>query len=145
MLLVVMDNMTFLSIHHGTPSSFKENLQQTFGVKFYGHLGSLLGWEITKNENEVCGWQKDYAIRLWQRFGLASCSKVYPSLPSKGIELLQTEKDLLPWKLQHQYRSMVGAMSHLSICTLPDLTYSFSLLSGYFHNPCSRSLSLCHC
>lgn len=107
-------------------------LDKHFNVKHLGSLTSCLGMRITRTENVLILDQYEYVKRLLKRFNMLDCK--YVSTPMiANFKLLTSDTEILDDNV-YEYRQLVGCLNYLSLCTRPDITFSYSQLSQYLCN-----------
>lgn len=135
--------MAFVSNSEDLLASVKSKLRCTFDVKLYGSLKSFIKWDIRRKPGGLKVDQKAYAVQILQRFGLEQCNATNTPLPTKPDLTPRHEDEPTLLKERHnQYRSIIGAINYLAVCTRPDLTFAVSSLSRFLHDPCDRHYSL---
>lgn len=75
-LVVVVDDMKFVSNSTSLMTIFKEILSATFNVKFFGKLHSFIGWDVNYLQNGIKVTQTRYAKNLLTRYRMGNCNVV---------------------------------------------------------------------
>ena len=75
--------------------------------------------------------QQRYIQELLQRFNMSNCNPVATPV-DPGTKVKKNEKPSEE-ELKLPYRELVGALTHLSVATCPDIAFSISRL-GQFNN-----------
>ena len=142
-LLVVVDDMKFVSNSPSLMSTLKQKLSATFDVKLFGQLRTFIGWEIQYLPGGIKVTQSRYAKDLLSRCGMESCNAVWSPLPTNADLTSANENDMLLTPVAHsEYRSVIGALIHLAVCTRPDLSFAVCALARHVHQPTERHRAL---
>ena len=91
-ILVVVDDMTFVSNSTSLLNRIQLHLAATFDVKLFGKLQTFIGWELTYTELGIRVTQTLYAKSLLTRFGLERSNAVYTPLPL-NVDLYSAQED----------------------------------------------------
>ena len=142
-LIVVVDDMTFGSNDRSLINWFKEMLVESFKVKLLGELKLLIGWEFDRTENGLYIGQQKYIRRILDHHNLNHTNYAHTLLPT-ATDLTSThDGDIKLSTNDHKrYRSLIGGLSYLAICTRPDISFAVSVLSRQLHAPSERHLIL---
>ena len=132
-LVIVVDDMLFASNSERLLSTFKSKLENTFDVIFFNSLSSFLGWEITRFPKGIFVSQRRYISEIVNRHGLQTTNGTLSPLsifydPHIADATLSVSQHAL-------YRTIIGELLYLTVCTRPDLTYSVNLLARNVHAP----------
>jgi len=87
--------------------------------------------------------QTEYAKELLSRSGMSTANAAFTPLPGTAnlSPALQDEDVLNP--VDHaDYRSTIGGLLYLSVCTRPDLAFPVSALARHLHAPTPRHAAL---
>lgn len=87
-VVVVVDDMKFVSNSPSLMNHLKKKLSSTFDVKLFRQLKSFIGWEIRQSDDRIEVSQEHYARKILLRCGMSFCNSVWTPLP--------TEADVLP-------------------------------------------------
>ena len=130
-LMIAVDDMLFASNSEQLLSTFKSKLESTFDVKFFNGLSSFLGWEITRFPKGIFVSQRRYIPEIVNRHGLQTANGMISPLP---ISYDPHIADRTLSVSQHTlYRTIIGELLYLAVCTNPDLTYSVKVLARNVH------------
>lgn len=142
-LLLVVDDMAFASTSQHMLDDLKGKLSASFKVKLLGPLKSFIGWTIRRTNNGITVCQGTYIERMLRLHNLSHVSSVPTPLPERAnLNPREPEETPLSSIDHHRYRSLVGSLSYLAICTRPDISFAVSVLSRQLHDPCNRHLVL---
>ena len=117
----------------------KEQLQKRFKMKDLGTAIFLLGIELRRTANgDLLLVQEKYAKEVVSKFGLVDCKPV--STPFEAGFVLDAEAcPQSPMEIERMagvpYRSLIGSLMYLAVCTRPDLAMGVSTLSSFCQNP----------
>ena len=75
-IVVVVDDMQFVSNSPSLMARVKQTLSSTFDVKFFGKLQTFIGWEIRYIAEGIKITQTRYVNDLLARCGMQSCNAV---------------------------------------------------------------------
>nr|QCC62381.1 reverse transcriptase [Digenea simplex] len=138
-LILVVGDMAFASNDRQLISTLKSNLSATFKVKLLGQLKSFIGWELTYSTNGISVNQHTYINRMLEMHNLKHIKPVSTPLPlSCDLTPTSESDDKLAPTYHNKYRSLIGSLSYISICTRPDISFAVSLLARNVHAPCIR-------
>lgn len=116
----------------------KVRLKEDFKMKHMGSAHFLLGVQIKMKMNG--GYfmvQEKYVTEVVSRFGMADAKTVStPFEPGGnfGAENISVQEGVDPEMVDIPYRSLVGSLMYLVVCTRPDLAMAVSSLSRYCQN-----------
>ena len=117
----------------------KERLKEHFKMKDMGSAHFLLGVEIRRRlDGGYFMVQEKYAAEVVSRYGMAAAKTVStPFEPGSnfGAEGVPVAEGVDPGMVDIPYRSLVGSLMYLAVCTRPDLSMAVSALSRYSQNP----------
>lgn len=121
----------------------KRTLSAAFDVKLFGALTILIGWKISRTPSRVKLNQAQYISRPLHKYGLAQVNPVSTLLPIHADVLPPAPYEPLLNKEDHAiYRTVVGGLLYLAVCTRPDISFSVCVLARQIHAPTARHLKL---
>ena len=117
----------------------KSKLQEKFDMKDLGVATFLLGIELRRKDGgDLFMVQQKYALEVVRKFGMSE-SKVAstPFEPGSilGVEGGPKDEDERESMLGVPYRSLVGSLMYLAVCTRPDIAMGVSTLSRFCQDP----------
>ena len=122
-LIIVVDDMAFSSNDRELIKWFKSMITSAFKVKLLGVLKMFIGWELTHTNNGIYIGQEKYIKRILLDNNMQHVKSVDTPLPTKcNLTSTQKSEPKLPPTDHKRYRSLIGALSYLAICTRPDLS-----------------------
>lgn len=96
----------------------------------------FVGWEIKHGHDRISISQRRYTAQLLRKFGLLRTNGCWTPLPKNAdISSTQEHEKLLPKSKQAKYRSIVGELLYVSVCTRPDISFFVNALPHQFHAP----------
>ena len=117
----------------------KGNLQEKFDMKDLGVATFLLGIELRRQEvGNPLMVQEKYAREVVQKFGMVDRKEVStPFEPGKilGVEGCAQSEEERASMVGVPYRSLVGSLMYLAVCTRPDIAMGVSTLSRSCQDP----------
>ena len=142
-LVVVVDDMKFVSNSTALMSRLKQKLALTFDVKLFGKIQTFIGWEVRYFPDSIKITQTRYAKDLISRYGMQNCNAVWSPLPTTADLTSSHDGDVLLNAAAHfEHRSLVGDLIHLAVSTRPDITVAVNALARHVHNPTNGHQSL---
>ena len=119
----------------------KSNLTRISDVKLFGSLRSFIGWEICQRPDEITISQTRYTNSLITKHGWEHANGTKTTLHAdigKG-----NSSDNRLGSLEHsRYRSTIGELLYLAVCTGPDTSFTVCTLAIHVHEPTARHLNL---
>ena len=122
----------------GTPTDIheaKQELSKQFPLKDLGTAHFFLGMKITRQptERKITLSQDQYVSTILERFGFLECHTVSTPIEPGAVLVSNQEPDA---KVdQALYRSILGSIMYLMLCTRPDLAFAVGKLSKFSANP----------
>ena len=109
----------------------KTLLKQEFDIKDLGELRFFLGIEIVRTKEGIWLSQRQYALDMLSKYGMADCKPI--SMPlDQNLKLRADEGQVL--EDVTMYRKIVGSLIYLTI-SRPDLSYTVGLESQFMQLP----------
>lgn len=122
-------------------AKFENFLKQTFKVKMLGQLFSFIGWEISDTATSIYLGQSTYAKLLIEHGNLTHCKPLNTPLPIRADISIKNHDKCAFFASDHErYRSLVGDLSYLVICTKPGISFAVSMMARQLHTPTERCL-----
>ena len=138
-IALYVDDLLMLWKKREALDSVKKRLQERFEMKDLGTATFLLGIELRRQgAGDLLLVQQKYALEVVQRFGLVDCKTVStPFEPGSllGLEGCPTSSEERDAMEGIPYRSLVGSLMYLAVCTRPDLAMGVSTLSRFCQDP----------
>jgi hypothetical protein len=113
-------------------------LKQAVNIKILGHLSFALGISFQWSESGVKMSQEAFIERILKKFGMENANGTH--LPvQKGFKPLyadcpKSEKEKENMK-KIPYRSAIGSLLYIALCTRPDILFSVCALARFSQNP----------
>ncbi|CAI7921694.1 unnamed protein product [Closterium sp. NIES-54] len=142
-LLIYVDDILLFSPSLERIKEVQGKLKKTFQCKALRPVGYYLGLHVDRDE--VKGWlrlhQHKYLAAMGEKYGLEEGRSVKTPLPSGfQLHLDEDEGEVLEYKLQHRFQSMVGSLMYASVNTCPDIAFSVSQLARVVSRPLQEHL-----
>jgi hypothetical protein len=103
-----------------------------------GDLHHFLGISVTRSSDGLFLSQRQYAVDLLQRAGMAEC---HPTSTPVDTRAKLSTTDGTPVADATEYRSLAGALQYLTL-TRPDLAYAVQQVCLFMHDPREPHLAL---
>ncbi|GBM59319.1 Retrovirus-related Pol polyprotein from transposon TNT 1-94 [Araneus ventricosus] len=115
-------------------------LSNEFAIKDLGKLNFCLGIEFSQNvkNGQITMSQSKYIGNVLEKFNMQDAKTVKspldPSVKLTNEMCPKTESEKAEMSL-YPYRSLIGSLMYLAICTRPDICHTVSYLSQFNENP----------
>ena len=137
---VYIDDLLVMSEVSNSVMEVKQALAAKFEMADLGEVSTILGIRVTRDKElgTLCLDQTQYVGQVLAKFGMADSKPVVTPLvvgvkfSSSMCAQTMDEKDEMKVK---PYRSVIGSLMYLMICTRPDIAASIGILSRYLENP----------
>lgn len=141
--IIVVDDMAFAPNSQKLIDAFKDQLPSTFKVKLPGKLTSFLCWYLHHTSEGIYVSQTKFVDKLLSDHNLSHVRRVSTSLPlSTDTSSRHPYEALLSTAEHHRYRSIVGSLVYLAVCTRPNISFVTSVSSKQLHAPTLQHLSM---
>lgn len=141
-ILIVVDDMLFVSNSNHLLNYVKNKLGSSFDVKLFGNLRTFIGWEINHQPDGIVITQPRYTTTLLAKNGLLNANGAWTPLSSSANLTTPHFRDQMLSREEHTiYRAAVGKLLYLSVCTRPDISCPVSFLARNVHDPTTRHLN----
>ena len=128
-VIVWVDDLIIACSDMQVMNQFKESMKAKFKMKDLGPISCFLGIRFKQTDDMITISQKDYILKLLDRFGMTDCkTRVTPSeqnLECNSEAVLDVTR----------YREIVGSLIYAMTCTRPDISWIVSKLSSKLSNP----------
>jgi hypothetical protein len=114
-----------------------EALKSEYSVKEMGPVSRYLGILVKRNHKDgiMVISQRDFAVQVLERFNMKECLPIEtPMMVKADIEPRRNDEE----GTNKPYRSLVGSLMYLTMCTRPDLAHAVGVLSRFLENPAER-------
>lgn len=115
-----------------------KRLHSEFAMTDLGDLHHFLGISVTCSADGLFLSQRQYAVDLLQRAGMAECHSTATPVDTRA-KLSAT--DGAPFEDASQYRGLAGALQYLAL-TRPDIAYVVQQVCLFMHDPRELHLAL---
>lgn len=116
-IVVVVDDMSFISNSTQLMELLKSRMKSAFVVKLFGKLQTFIGWEIDIHDSCITATQSEYVRDMLEKCRMSTLNAVWAF---EYDELLNNSE-------HSEYRSIIGALIHLSVCARPDITFAVTM------------------
>ena len=115
----------------------------SFDVKLFGKLTSFVGWNIIQRPEGIKIDQRGYVKQVLKDHNMETANATRTPLPKDANVLPAGEfEKTLDVTGHKKYRSLVGSLMYLAVCTRPDISFSVAVLARQVHAPTARHLAL---
>jgi len=132
-LLLYVDDIVLTASSSALLQRIMTWLSSEFAMTDLGALHHFLGIAVTCSSDDLFLSQRQYAVELLQRAGMAECHPT-PTPVDTHAKLSATDGVLLSEKDASEYRSLAGALQYLTL-TRPDLAYAVQQVCLFMHAP----------
>ncbi|CAL9019831.1 unnamed protein product [Prunus brigantina] len=115
---------------------FKQDMMQHYEMTDLGLLHHFLGMGVEQTDKHIFIHQKNYAMKILEKFGMRDCKSV--AIPLVVNEKLCRE-DGSEAADESEFRQIVGSLLYLT-ATRPDVMFASSLLARFMHNPSKKHM-----
>ena len=136
-IAVYVDDLLLIAETLEEIEQMKRSLSDTFKMKDMGQLQYCLGVNFKWNESGISLCQKQYLLRILEKFGMAEANTVSTPM-DPNVKLVKDDKyskkvdPLL-------YQSMVGSLLHAARATRPDIAHAVGIVSKFNTSSSNRS------
>ena len=95
-------------------------IKKEFKIKDIGNVDYIIGIKFIKHKNGYFLHQHRYINELLNKYNMNDCAPIRNMCPIENENLKKIKVD------ETKYRSIIGNLLYLSICTRPDIIYSVS-------------------
>ena len=138
-IAVYVDDLILIAKSLSEIQQMKDSLSKTFKMTDMGQIRYCLGinFELTEQGISLC--QKQYLIKLLERYKLAEANTVTTPM-DPNVKLVKD--DSYSKKVDAaQYQSMVGCLLHAARATCPDIAYAVGIVSKFNAAPIQAHLT----
>jgi hypothetical protein len=123
-----VDDIFLFSNNSSAKLKVKQELMARFNMKDLGPAKHVLGMRVQRVEGCIFVDQQQYVRDVLDRFGMSDCRPIDTPMEA-GKVLLKPENGS---SITNQpYRSLVGCLMYLAVCTRPDIAHVASVLSQF--------------
>jgi hypothetical protein len=139
-LLLYVDDIIHIASSSTLLHQIMAKLASEFAMTDLGELHHFFGISVTRSTDGLFLSQRQYAVDLLQRAGMAECHSTATPVDTQA-KLSATAGDPLSSSDSSDYRSLVGALQYLTL-TRPDLAYAVQQVCLFMHAPRTPHLAL---
>jgi hypothetical protein len=137
-LLLYVDDIVFTASSATLLRRLIDRLHSEFAMTDLGELHHFLGISVTRSSDGLFLSQRQYAVNLLQKAGMAECHSTSTPVDSRA-KLSAMEG--APVTDPAAYRSLAGSLQYLTL-TRPDLAYAVQQVCLFMHDPREPHLAL---
>uniref|UniRef100_J3KUE7 Reverse transcriptase Ty1/copia-type domain-containing protein n=1 Tax=Oryza brachyantha TaxID=4533 RepID=J3KUE7_ORYBR len=137
-LLLYVDDIILTASSSALLQHLTARLHSEFAMTDLGDLHYFLGISVKRSSDGLFLSQRQYAVDLLQRAGMAECHSTSTPVDTRA-KLSAT--DGAPVANPSEYRSLAGALQYLTL-TRPDLAYAVQQVCLFMHDPREPHLAL---
>ncbi|WVZ68266.1 LOW QUALITY PROTEIN: hypothetical protein U9M48_017225 [Paspalum notatum var. saurae] len=137
-LLLYVDDIVLTASSSTLLQIIMGRLHSEFAMTNLGALHHFLGISVTRSSDGLFLSQRQYALDLLQRAGMAECHSTATPVDTRA-KLSATDGS--PVADPSEYRSLAGALQYLTL-TRPDLAYAVQQVCLFMHDPREPHLAL---
>lgn len=139
---IVVDDLAFSSNSPRFKKLLKLHLTASFDVKLFGSLTSFVGWNIIQRENGIKIDLRGYVEAMFKEHNMHTANAVRKPLPKDAdVTFSNHIEPVLDNNSHRKYRSIIGSLMYLSVCSRPGISFSVSVLPRQIHSPTARHLA----
>lgn len=128
-IAIVVDDLAFASNSPSLLQHLKNSLVVHFDVKLFGQLSCFVGWNISKSTEGISIDQRGYIKTMFKEYGIERANGVATPFPRDAdVTSAHSDYETLNNKEHKLYRSIIGSLLYLSICSRPDVSFSVAVL-----------------
>ena len=128
-LLLYVDDIIVTASSSSLLQHLLDQLHSAFAMTDLGDLHFFLGIAVTRSSEGLFLSQRQYAVDILQRAGMAECHPS-PTPVDTHAKLSDSDGELLPDAIE--YRSLAGALQYLTL-TRPDISYVVEQICLHMH------------
>ncbi len=132
-IVVYVDDFILGSTNSETYLEIEKGLINKFNVKKLKLLDRFLGMNFTRSGNKMFINQKDIIEKMCTDYNLGSGKDTEMPWPGGFIDPKPDEQ--VPFTNEKAYRSAIGTLLWIAMCTRPDIAYHVNFLSTFSNKP----------
>jgi Reverse transcriptase (RNA-dependent DNA polymerase) len=135
LIALYVDDLAIASDDLKTLHWIKLKLSERFKMKDMNEMKHILGIDIYYNrqDGKMILSQKTFAEHILKRFGMNEAKSIPTPMDHRMIlQKAENDKNVLR---NIPYRSIIGNLMYLMICTRPDLAFAVGILSQFSEHP----------
>lgn len=125
-LALYVDDILIISKDTPEKKRLKMGLMRKFEMKDLGRATHVLGMRVNQEQTKITLDQKSYIQKVLEQFNMTDCKPVSTPLEC-GMKLEKGDQN----DMDSKYRSLVGSIMYLAVCTRPDIAHAASFLSQF--------------
>lgn len=128
LLIIALYVDDILLFSHGTKvkDELKLELTKKFEMKDLGLAKHILGMRLIQEEGNISLDQELYIKDMLNQFNMIECNEIATPLET-GLKLAKGKEP----DIHSKYRSLIGSIMYVAVCTRPDIAHAASYLSQF--------------
>jgi histone deacetylase 1/2 len=135
---VYVDDITIMAKSLSTIEKAKSIIKDAFKIKDEGEITKVIGMEFTKIDTGYIIHQKSKLLDILARQGMSECNGNRVPMETNAVSEMTESRTDLEAVDNHWYRSIVGELLYISVCSRPDLSFAVNMCARQVENPNSR-------
>ena len=131
LICLYVDGMLIFGTDETIVMQTKSFLASHFDMKDMGETNVILGFKLTKTDNDFILSRSYYVEKFLKKFNRSNVEHVETPYDS-SVALKKNKREYVS---QSEYAQIIGSVMYLINCIHPDIAYAVSRLSRYIHNP----------
>jgi hypothetical protein len=132
---VYVDDIVIMAPTIKMVKAAKDALSSLFKIKDNGALSAMLGMEFTSVPAGLFCHQHRYVLNVLDHMGLARSNQVIIPMHPHSVKLLTEQKEFGKPYPDTPYRSSVGELLYLAVCTRPDISFAVNMVARFVQKP----------
>lgn len=125
-LALYVDDILLISKNTPEKNKLKDELMKVFEMRDLGKATHVLGMRLRQDQGKISIDQKNYIQKVLEQFNMKDCKPASTPLEI-GLKLEKGNQN----DLHSQYRSLIGCIMYIAVCTRPDIAHAASILSQF--------------
>ena len=136
-ICIYVDDLVISSDNLGVLNLVKKSLSSCFDMKDLGCIGKVLGIEVDYDrENGYMSLSQEvFTTSILKRFNMEKSKGFFTPMEERRETTRLNDLDSPPGGEENLYRSAVGCLMYLMLCTRPDICYTVGFLSKFSDKP----------
>ena len=125
-IAVYVDDLIIITSNQNEMDEIKGHLSKAFKMKDVGSLYYCLGVNIEQTEDEIRLSQKQYIMKMLERYGIQDANPVSTPMDMNVKHVADDGYSKAVDK--NQYQSIIGSLRYAAIATRPDISHAVGAL-----------------
>jgi hypothetical protein len=132
---VYVDDIIITAETQTTRNEIKSALSSRYRMTDMGKLSWYLGIQVLQTNESILLSQSNYTEATLERFEMQNCKPTSTPMFNQDLHRTETKAESENNVHELKYRSLIGCLMYLSVCTRPDITYAVNKLARFVSNP----------